>query len=181
MVAMQFADTSKLTGKAQELLSEFDKSMGLTPNVLKQMANSPAALEAFLASREVLSKGVLSAKMRALIGILVAETYSCEYLLAARSDMARKAGVSEEDLKLARRQTSKDPKEDAGLNFVRNLVLRHADLSDSNIAEAKEAGYSDGEVVELIAHTSLNLWAYYLIKIAKPALDFPEVPTAFPA
>jgi alkylhydroperoxidase family enzyme len=181
MVAMQLADTSKLTGKAQELLSQFDKSMGLTPNILKQMANSPAALEAFLAAREILSNGVLSPKMRALVGILIAETYSCEYLLAARCEMARKAGISEEDLKLARRQTSTDPKEDVGLNFVRNVILRHADISPANLAEVKEAGYSDGEIVELIAQTSINLWAYYLIQIAQPALDFPKLPTAFPA
>jgi alkylhydroperoxidase family enzyme len=181
MVGMQLADTSKLTGKTQEMLTQFEKSMGLTPNILKQMANSPAALEAFFASREALSKGLLDERMRTLLGILVAETYSCEYMLAARMAMARKAGVSEEELKLARQQTSKDPKIDAGLQFVRNLVLRHGDLSAANVAEVKEAGFSDGEIIELISNTSLNLFVYYLIQVAQPELDFPKVPTAFPA
>jgi alkylhydroperoxidase family enzyme len=181
MAALALADTTKLTGKAQELLSGIEKSMGMTPNFFKQLANSPAALESFLSTRDSLSKGLLDPKMGMLIGILIAETYSCEYMLAARMAMARKADVSEEELRLARQQTSKDPKIDAGLQFVRNVVLRHADISPANIAEVKEAGYSDGEIVELVAHTTYSLFGYYLIKIAQPELDFPNVPTAFPA
>ncbi len=181
MVAMQLADTSKLTGKAQEMLLQFEKSMGLTPNILKQMANSPAALEAFLSSREALSRGFLDEKMRVFIGIVIAETYDCEYMLAARIAQAKKAGVSEEELKLAKQQSSKDAKIDLGLQFVRNVILRHAELPAGDVGELKAAGYSDGEIVELIAHTSLNMFAYYLIQIAQPELDFPNVPTAFPA
>jgi alkylhydroperoxidase family enzyme len=181
MVAMQLADTSKLTGKPQELLSQLEKSMGLTPNIMKQMANSPAALESFLASRDALSRGLLDEKMRALIGIVIGETYSCEYLVASRIAQAKKAGLSEEELKLARQQSSKDAKIDIGLQFVRNVVLRHAELPAGDVGELKAAGYSDGEIVELIAQTSLNMFVYYLIQIAQPELDFPKVPTAFPA
>lgn len=180
MTAMQLADTSKLTGKNQEMLSQFEKNLGLTPNILKQMGNSPAALEAFMSAREALSKGLLDESMRALIGITIAETYSCEYLLAARVAMAKKAGMTDEELKLARDQTSKDAKKDVGIQFVRNLVLRHAEVSGSDVADLKTAGYNDGEIVELIANASLNMQAYYLIQIAQPEPDFPKVATAFP-
>jgi len=178
---MQMVDTTKLTGKAQELLTESEKRVGFVPNLLKQMANSPAALESFLASRDALSKGMLGDKMGVLIGILIAETYSSDYLLAARVAGAKKVGLSEEEVKLAKQQTSKDPKIDAGLEFVRNVVLRHADISPANLAEVKDAGYTDGEIIELIAYTNLNLLAYFLTKITQPEADFPSVPTAFPA
>lgn len=180
MAVMQLADTSQLTGKGKELLLQFEASMGLTPNILKQMANSPAALEAFLSSREALSKGFLDESIRALIGISIAETYSCEYLLSARVAMAKKAGMSEEEIKLAKDQTSKDPKKDLGIQFVRNLVLRHAELADSDVAELKQAGYTEGEIVELIANASFNMFAYYLVQVAQPTADFPKVATAFP-
>jgi len=58
------------------MLSQFETGFGLVPNVVKQMANSPAALEAFLSARDSLSKGLLSPKMTAKIGITLAETYS---------------------------------------------------------------------------------------------------------
>jgi len=180
MVVMQSADTSKLTGKNQEMLTALEASTGLLPNVMKQMANSPAALEAFLVSREALGKGLLSDKMRSLIGILIAEIYSCGYLLAARVAQAKKSGMSDEDIQAAQSQSSKDPKEDRGLQFVRNLVLMHREISPSEVVELKAAGYSDGEIVELISNTSMNMQIYYMIQVAKPESDYPAVATEFP-
>jgi len=180
MAVMQLADTSKLTGKNLEMLNELEKTTGLLPNVMKQMANSPAAVEAFMLSRESLSKGLLSPKMRSLIGILIAEIYSCKYLLAARVAQAKAAGMSDEDIKMAQTQSSKDPKEDRGLQFVRNLVLMHRELSPSEVVELKAIGYSDGEIVELISHTSMNMQIYYMNQVAKPESDYPDVATEFP-
>jgi len=180
MAVMQLADTSKLTGKSLEMLTELEKSAGLMPNVMKQMANSPAAVESFLSSREALSKGLLSDKMRSLIGIMIAEIYSCAYLLAARVAQAKKSGMSDEDIKLAQTQASKDPKEDRGLQFVRNLVLMHREIKPVEVVELKAIGYSEGEIVELIANTSLNMHVYYLIQVAKPEIDYPAVETEFP-
>jgi alkylhydroperoxidase family enzyme len=181
MGAIQLADTSKLTGRSKELLDQFEKSAGKVPNILKGVANSPAALEAILAMREGLSKGLLDEQMRHRIGITIAEIYSCEYLLASRVAMAKKAGMSDEELRLARQQSSKDPKADAGLQFVRNIVLRHAEIAPGDVAELKTAGYSDGEIVELIANTSFQMFAYYFIQIGQPEMDFDPVATAFPA
>jgi alkylhydroperoxidase/carboxymuconolactone decarboxylase family protein YurZ len=181
MAVMQLADTSKLTGKSQELLAGIEKSNGMVPNVLKQMANSPAALEAFLASRDILAKGLLAPKMRLLIGILVAETYSCEYMLSARISQAKAAGMTDEEIRDGKDQSSKDPKFDRGLQFVRNLILRHGELPASEMAELKTAGFSEGEIVEMIAQTSSDMQVYYMVQIANPASDFPSVPTEFPA
>jgi uncharacterized peroxidase-related enzyme len=180
MAAMQLADTSKLTGKSQELLAQTEKKMGLIPNIFKQIGNSPAALEAFLLTRDSLSRGALSDKMRALIGIAIAETYSCEYMLSARVAMAKKAGLSDEEIELAKRQSSKDPKETLGLQFVRSVLLRHAEVSPTDVTELKTAGYTDAEIVELVANASVDMFAFYMIQIAQPEVDFPKVATAFP-
>lgn len=175
------ADTAKLTGKNQEMLSGYEKKFGLVPNMLKQMASSPAALESFLSTREILGTGLLDDKLRAMIGIMIAEIYSCEYLLSARVAQAKAVGLTDEELTLAKQQQSKDAKKDAGLQFVRNLVLRHSEVASGDVDELKTAGYSDGEIVELIANANHNLMAYYFVQIAQPEPDFPRVATAFPA
>jgi alkylhydroperoxidase/carboxymuconolactone decarboxylase family protein YurZ len=181
MAVMQLVDTSKLTGKSQELLAGYETKHGMVPNVLKQMANSPVALEAFLSSRDIMAKGVLDPKMRLLIGILVAETYSCAYMLSARVAQAKAAGMSDEEIKSGKEQSSKDPKFDRGLQFVRNLILRHGELPATEMAELKTAGFSEGEIVEMIAQTSADMQVYYMVQIANPASDFPSVATEFPA
>jgi AhpD family alkylhydroperoxidase len=181
MAVLELADTTKMTGKTQEMLGNLEKGMGFMPNIMKQMANSPAALESFLSSRDALLRGSLDAQMIALIGIVVAEIYSCEYLLASRVAQAKKAGVSEEELNLARQQSSSDKKKDIGLQFVRNVVVRHgAEMPASDIQDLKTAGYTDGEIVELLANTSLNMFVYYLIQVGQPELDFPKVALPFP-
>lgn len=180
MAAIQLADTSKITGRPQELLTQFEKGMGFVPNVVKQMANSPAALESFLTSRDVLSRGSLDASMIAMIGIVLAETYSCEYLLAARIAMAKKAGMSEEEINFAKQQSSKDAKKDLGLSFVRNVVVRHGEVLPGDVKDLSAAGYSEGEIVELLAQVSLNMFVYYMIQVGQPELDFEKVPLAFP-
>jgi alkylhydroperoxidase family enzyme len=119
--------------------------------------------------------------MRLLIGILVAETYSCEYMLSARISQAKAAGMTDEEIRDGKDQSSKDPKFDRGLQFVRNLILRHGELPASEMAELKTAGFSEGEIVEMIAQTSSDMQVYYMVQIANPASDFPSVPTEFPA
>ena len=131
--------------------------------------------------REALAQGALDEHMRLRIGITIAEIYSNEYMLSTRVAMARKAGMSEEEIQLARQQSSKDAKADLGLSFVRTMVLRHSEIDASDVPNLKAAGYTDGEIVELIANITWNLNAYYLIQIAKPEADLPRVPTAFPA
>ncbi len=181
MPVLNLADTTKITGKTQEMLGNLEQGLGFMPNIMKQMANSPAALEMFLNSRETLNQGLLDKQMIALIGIVVAEIYSCEYLLASRMVMAKKAGISDEELNLARQQTSSEKKRDLALSFVRNIVVRHAsEMPATDMDDLKAAGWTHGEIVELIAHTSLNMFVYYLIQIGQPEMDFPRVPVAFP-
>jgi len=48
-------------------------------------------------------------------------------MLAARVAMAKKAGLTDEEIRFAKEQRSTDAKEDLGLSFVRNLVLRHGE------------------------------------------------------
>jgi len=66
MAVLELADTTKMTGKTQEMLGNLEKGMGFMPNIMKQMANSPAALESFLSSRDALLRGSLDAQMIAL-------------------------------------------------------------------------------------------------------------------
>ena len=55
-------DPKQATGKAKELLTGVQKKLGMTPNLMQTMANSPAALDAYLKFGNALGEGVLSAK-----------------------------------------------------------------------------------------------------------------------
>jgi hypothetical protein len=63
-------------GKARSLLSDVQKKLGLVPNMMRVMANSPAALDAYLQFSSALEGGSLDAKCRERIALETADADS---------------------------------------------------------------------------------------------------------
>jgi alkylhydroperoxidase family enzyme len=51
-------------------------------------------------------------------------------------------------------------------------------LPESRVAVLKAHGFSDGEIVDLIATVGLNTFRAYFNLVARPVLDFAPIPTA---
>lgn len=86
------------TGTTAELLAAVQKSMGVTPNMTKAMANSPAVLGAYLEFSGKLAAGALPASTRERLALLVAQENGCDYCLSAHTYIATKlAGLSQEE------------------------------------------------------------------------------------
>jgi uncharacterized peroxidase-related enzyme len=174
-------DPATATGETKAALDAVEKRMGRVPNIFKLMANSPAAVNAYLAFSDALSKGLLDAQMRERIAIAIAETHDCEYCLSAHVAIGKSVGLSDDELAKARQQQSADPKADAAMSFVRDVIVRKGDIIEADLSEARAAGLTDGEVAELIANLALNVFTNYFNLVAKTENDFPKVELAFPA
>jgi uncharacterized peroxidase-related enzyme len=175
-------DPSAATGATKEALDAVKSKMGRVPNIFSLMANSPAALNGYLAFSDALSKGVLSPQLRELIAIVCAENHSCEYCLSAHMTIGKSVGLTDDDLFKAQRMQATDPKNDQALSFVRNLIrTRAADLPEADMTEMRNAGFSDAEIAEIIAHVALNIYTNYFNLVAQTENDFPKVKLAFPA
>jgi uncharacterized peroxidase-related enzyme len=168
------------TGEAKAALDAVQSRMGRVPNTFQLMANSPAALKAYLAFSDQLSKGLLDAQMRERIAIAVAETHGCEYCLSAHVAIGKSVGLSDDELMKARQQQSSDPKADAAMSFVRDVLVRKGSIIDADLEEARTAGLTDGEIVELVANLALNIFTNYFNLVSKAENDFPPVKLAFP-
>lgn len=53
-------DPSNTQGKAKDLLAGVQKTLGMTPNMMRTMAQSPAVLDSYLAFNGTLAKGMLN-------------------------------------------------------------------------------------------------------------------------
>jgi hypothetical protein len=62
MTRIQPISYEQSTGKAKELLDTVKAKLGITPNMMKTMAQSPAVLEAYLNFSSALGGGKLSAR-----------------------------------------------------------------------------------------------------------------------
>jgi uncharacterized peroxidase-related enzyme len=172
---------AEATGKAKELLDGVQAKLGMTPNLMKTLAAAPAALEAYLTLGAALSTGRLDAKFREQIALAVAQANSCEYCLSAHTAFGQMMGLKPEEVAASREAHSADAKRDAGLQFVQTLVVQRGIVSDQEVAKVKAAGFSDGDIAELVANVAVNVFTNYFNHVARTDVDFPPVTVAMEA
>jgi len=165
-------------GKAKQLLEGVKAKIGMTPNLMKTLATGPAALEAYLNFGAALATGNLDAKFREQIALVVAQANSCEYCLSAHSAIGKMVGLKPEEIATSREAHSADAKRDAGLQFVQALVVQRGMVSDQALAHVKAAGFSDGDIAEIVANVAVNIFTNYFNHVARTDVDFPRVAVA---
>ena len=71
------------------LLAAVQQQLGVTPNLMKMMGHSPAALEGYLNFNGALAKGTLGTKTAERIALAIAEINGCSYCLSAHSYLGK--------------------------------------------------------------------------------------------
>lgn len=176
MTRLQPVDRSTADASTTALLDTVQKQMGSVPNLIATMASSRSVANAYLGFSSALADGSLSARLREQIALVVAETNSCDYCLAAHTMLGKAAGLSESETCDARRGDSSDPREKAALAFAREVVTARGNVSDDAVQNVRDAGFSDGEIGEIVAGVALNLFTNYFNHVAGTETDFPPAP-----
>ncbi len=157
------------------LLDAIESQLGVVPNFLKVFANSPAALRAFLGLHGIAGEGSLDAKTRERIALALAQQNACQYCVSAHTAIGRKAGLSGTEIEANRLGTSQDAKAAAAVRFARSLAEHSGEVTTAEIAEVRDAGYSDAQIVEIIMHVGMNILTNILGKASQVEIDFPKV------
>jgi len=161
---------------SQPLLEGVKKLLGSVPNLFRLTANSPAALEGYLGLNGALGSGTLNPQTRERIALAVAQFNGCDYCLSAHSYLAKNlAKLDDAEIAANRKGTSTDPRADAAVRFAVALVRDRGRVSEADVSAVKMAGYSEGEIVEIVAHVALNTLTNYLNEAFDTPIDFPVV------
>ncbi len=161
-------------GRTREALVGVQRMLGGTPNLFRVAAQSPAALEALVGLFGATARGGLGAQERESLALTVAQSNGCDYCLSAHTALGRQAGLSDAQLVAARRAQSPE----ALLRFARLVTEERGRVSDSALAEARRAGATDADLVEVVANVALNVFTNYLNLVAATEIDFPVVRAA---
>ena len=131
-------------------------SAGQLPNFLGVLAGSPGALRGYTRFRGELRHGTLELPTLERIALAVAEHYRSAPGIAIHSRTARQAGLGIDEVGLAREWESRDPKRGGApaLPQAARHPARHCPQHLNE--EAKEAGWSDEQLLEAIAVLSLE-------------------------
>jgi uncharacterized peroxidase-related enzyme len=175
MARIQATIYEETTERVKELLTGVRQTLGMTPNMMKTMAQSPAVLEAYLNFSASLGSGSLDAKLREQIALVSAEVNGCGYCAAAHTAIGKMTGLGEEAILAARKGHSVDARANAALQFASNVIVNRGEVSDADLQAVRDWGFSDGEISEIIANIALNIFTNYFNLIAKTEIDFPRV------
>jgi uncharacterized peroxidase-related enzyme len=168
-------DPKTASGNARELFDEIQGRYGRVSNIMKTMANSPAALRGYLDLNAALASGALPAPVREQLALAIGEANRCEYCISAHTAIGKMAGLDEDDLSAARQSRAEDDRTEAALAFAHKLVVSRGQVSDLDVQKVRDAGYSDGEIIEIIGHVALNTFTNYFNIIARTSVDFPKI------
>lgn len=142
-------------------------------NFMQLLANSPVVTEAYLSYESALAHGQLAPRQREMIALAVAEINGSKYGLSAHYAAAKKAGLTDDEIRLARKATSNDPRHAAMLRFTRAVALQRGEVKDTDFNPLREAGFTDAEITEIVANIALNIFTNYFNSMARTVVDFP--------
>jgi uncharacterized peroxidase-related enzyme len=175
MPRINVVDPKNATGEARALLDAVREQLGAVPNFIRALANSPAALSAFLGLYGPLRNAAIDKATQERIALVVAEDNGCQYCVSAHTAIGRGVGLSNEEMLLNRQGGSRDSKAAAAVTFAKALNEHGGEVTTSEFEAVRAAGFTDGEIVEIITLVALNVFTNILGKSTLIDIDFAKV------
>ena len=164
--------------EAQKQLDGVKEKLGSVPNIFQTFAHSPAVLDFYLQGSGALKGTSISGVLRESIALTVAGLNGCDYCASAHTVIGKGEGLNEQEAANNLKAQSEDAKTQAALDFAALLVTDRANVTDDDVQAVKDAGFSEGEVLEIVAVVAFNIFTNYFNHVADTDVDFPPVSTA---
>ncbi|MEV0029479.1 carboxymuconolactone decarboxylase family protein [Nocardia sp. NPDC050793] len=162
-------------GPTAALFDAAQQLCGLTPNLIKTIGNSPAALRGYVDLAKALRDSAVAETTRARIAVLVAQENRCDYMLSAHSFLGtRVSGLTDREAAAARDGVADDPKEAAVLAFAGAVLRGRGAVTDDELATARIT-LTAAEIVEVVAQVALGVFGNYVALVGRVANDWPLV------
>ena len=161
------------TGERAELYTAIKATLGSVPNLFQAVGASPRALKTFLGIGAGLRGGLLSGAESEAIALAVAQANGCDYCLAAHTVVGGMRGLKGEEVIRNRRAESSDPKRNALLTLVSEIVTKKGRVSDATYQAFINAGYTEAHVPEVLLVVTENIFTNYFNNLNGTDVDFP--------
>ncbi|MGW3352784.1 carboxymuconolactone decarboxylase family protein [Nonomuraea rubra] len=143
-------------GRSKDLLQDILDRRGSVGEMVATMAHSPALLEGYLNLSRAMKRVKLPRALSEKVSLAVQEWIGCGTCMQAHIEAGRAAGLSEADIVLARQGTSTDAREAALIAVAVRVLAEPSSLTDADVAELREHGWSDRIIAEIVGVVALN-------------------------
>jgi uncharacterized peroxidase-related enzyme len=178
MANVNLVDPAEAKGYRKKLLRKVSESFGSIPNMHRVIANSEMVLDGFIAFNASIGAGDLNPKMLKSIILAASELNGCGYCAAAHTQMAKDAGImNDEECLNARRLIGYDDKATAVLQFVKMVMESKGHVNAEDLEGLRAQGFTDANIVEALATIALTTFTNYISHVGDIEIDFPDVPS----
>jgi uncharacterized peroxidase-related enzyme len=171
MAVLRAIESQDAPERVKAVFAALERTLGRVPAMIHLMANSPPVLDAYLHFNHGLEGTTLSAETRALITVAIAEMSGCDYTLSLGMALAKRQGVTDAALQAARFGRSPETKTDDTLQFATSIVRHSGRVPQTDIEGLRKRGFSDQEIVDIIAAVALNIFRNYFNLVAGTDID----------
>lgn len=170
-------DTAPQRSKAT--LAQVEKAFGFVPNLAGMLAESPAALEGYLAVAAAFGRSGLSKTEQQVVLLTASVENECQYCVAAHTAIAAGDGVPAEVVAAVRSAAPiGDPKLEALRRFAQAVVERRGWVEDE-LPAFLAAGYTRANALDVITGVTQKTLSNYANHIAATPVDPPFRPHAW--
>ncbi len=158
--------------KSVAFLQGAQQAFGFVPNLIGVLAESPAAVEAYLTLSKIFDKSSLSPVERQVAILSISRVNECDYCMASHSVIASMQKVPADVIQAIRNDKPiADEKLEALRTFAVSLIEKRGWLSESDVDTFRSAGFSQAQVFEVVLAASLKTLSNYTNHLTETPLD----------
>src|SRR5215831_14446546 len=160
----------------QAIFDTLKNTLGLVPNLYAVMAWSETALANYLAFQN--ARTTFSNKEKQAVNLVVSQVNECLYCQSAHTLLGTMNGLTEEQTMEIRKGGAQfDLKLNALVALAKEITAKRGFISETTLNNFLTAGYTKGQVIELVMLVAEKSAMNYLHAITKVDIDFPVAKT----
>jgi len=183
MTGYQIHTVDTVAEDARQPLVVLQEAFGFVPNGAGLMANSPALLNTFLSAfGHFRGGGTFGPDERQVLLLSNAVANACEWAVAFHTLEALADGVEPAAVDALRRgELPAEPRLAALSAVTRTLIDKRGHLDDADVTAFTAAGFTEGQLFEVITGVAISTMTNYTANIARPPLEVAVRPHAWTA
>jgi uncharacterized peroxidase-related enzyme len=155
----------------KSIFDTLTKALGFVPNLYATIAHSENGLAKYLAYQG--AKTSLSNKEKEAVNLVVSEVNGCIYCKSAHTVLGKMNGFTEEEILNLRSGSSSNHKLNALVALAKEITEKKGRVSDASLEAFYNAGYNEGNLVDVILQISDKIAMNYLHNLTEIPVDFP--------
>lgn len=166
-------DTESAPAASRPFLEQARKGFGRIPNLIGELAESPAAIQGYMGLAAAFATSSFSALEQHVVLQTVNAVNACDYCLTAHGAVA--IGVTKIDPAIDAALRDRRPLDDARLEALRRFTLvvaqERGHVGDDELRAFVDAGFGRAQVLEVVLGVGMKTISNYLNHIAATPVD----------